>query len=311
MVSLIIPVYKNEESIPGLLEALAQLAGTLSDPLEVVFVDDGSPDRSHALLAALLPQQPFVSQLLVHSRNFGSFAAIRSGLSAAQGRHFAVMAADLQEPISLIEEFFKRLAGGAVDVVIGQRDARRDPMLSGVSSRLFWWTYRRFIEPAIPPGGIDVFGCNDVFRRFLLALEESNSSLVGLLFWMGFRRELVPYARLERKHGKSAWTFQKKLKYLNDSIYAFSDLPVRALFAVGALSTCASVVIAAIVLVAKLTGRIEVPGYTATVLTIVFFGGLNALGLGILGGYLWRAFENTKGRPSAIVMSQQRFEGTR
>jgi glycosyltransferase involved in cell wall biosynthesis len=303
MLSLVIPVYLNEESIDDLLSALTGLHRDID--LEVVFVVDGSPDRSFALLSAKLPEQPFRAQLIRHSRNFGSFAAIRTGLVAASGDHFAVMAADLQEPVSLIKDFSARLRSGDVDVVIGQRTERAD---NSVSSRIFWWLYRRLIQRDIPEGGVDVFGCNQVFRRFLIALEEANSSLVGLLFWLGFRREAVPYQRLARAKGKSAWTLKKKLRYLNDSIYAFSDLPVRVLFAVGLTAIAGAALSALVALVGKLTGYIDVRGYTTLILTVVFFGGLNSLGLGILGGYLWRTFENTKRRPLSVVQSQQVFD---
>ena len=193
------------------------------------------------------------------------------------------------------------------DVTLGKRDARNDPMGSAGASGLFWRMYRRLVQPDVPSGGIDVFGCNQVCRDQLVALDEANSSLVGLLVWIGFRRAFVPYARQARKHGRSAWSFQRKLKYMVDSIYAFSDLPIRLLTRAGALSVLVAVVVGAVVLVQRLRGAIPVAGYTVQVLMIMFFGGLNAFGLGIVGGYVWRAHENTKRRPHAIVMSRREF----
>lgn len=307
MNSLIIPVYRNEESIPDLLTALGTLAGQLADPLEVVFVVDGSPDRSHAMLAQALPNMPFCSQLLLHSRNFGSFAAIRTGLEAARGTFFAVMAADLQEPPELAETFFTQLRGGNVDVVVGTRDSRADPLGSRLASTLFWWLYRKLINPEVPPGGVDVFGCNRAFRDHLLAMGESNSSLVGLMYWMGFRRGCVAYSRREREHGKSAWTFRRKLKYMLDSIFSFSDLPIRLLLLVGLCGIGVAALLGIVVLALRLGGGAMVPGYAATMITILFFGGLNAFGLGLIGAYVWRAFANTQGRPLAIVMNRHAF----
>jgi hypothetical protein len=224
MHSLVIPVYGNEASIGELLEAIAGLSRRLSQPLEAVFVVDGSPDRSYALLRDALPRMPFPAQLLVHSRNFGAFAAIRTGLAAARGEDVAVMAADLQDPIELIERFYDVLARDEADVIIGTRVARADPFLSRVASGVFWWLYRRLVLPQIPPGGVDVFACNRAFRTELLALGEANTSLVGQLFWVGMRRAVLPYERLPRRHGRSAWSFSRKLKYLMDSVFAFSDL---------------------------------------------------------------------------------------
>jgi glycosyltransferase involved in cell wall biosynthesis len=243
------------------------------------------------------------------SRNFGSFSAIREGLRAANGRYFAVMAADLQEPPELVLSFFRALSEEPVDLVLGTRTSRADPLLSRLLSSLFWWVYRTVIEPQMPRGGVDVFGCNREFRDRLLALPESNSSLVGLLFWLGYRRKLISYARQPRLTGKSGWTFKKKLKYLFDSLFAFSDLPIRLLAFFGGLGLVASALVSVIVLIAKLLGLVAVPGYAATVLIVAFFSALNSFGLGVIGSYVWRTFENTKGRPLAIVMTTEEFTG--
>ncbi len=190
---------------------------------------DGSPDRCYPLLQECLPGASFASKLLLLSRNFGSFPAIRAGLAAATGPFFAVMAADLQEPPELAETFFRTLESEQLDIIIGTRSQRADPLISRIASGLYWKLYRKFIQRDIPPGGVDVFGCNKAFRDLFLTLDESNTSLVGLLFWLGFRRKTVSYDRRAREHGKSAWTFQGKLRYLMDSVFAFSDLPIRLL----------------------------------------------------------------------------------
>lgn len=309
MYSLVIPVYRNEGSIPELVGALKTLNEQLGGRLEAVLVVDGSPDRSAELLAHYLPSCPFRSRLVLLSRNFGAFPAIRAGLAEARGPLFAVMAADLQEPPDLIREFFESLESEPVDVVIGSRESRNDPLLTRWSSRAFWLLYRTFVQPEMPPGGVDVFGCNREFRDRLLALDESNSSLVGLLFWLGFRRKIIGYGRRERRHGRSAWTFARRLRYLMDSVFAFSDLPVRVLIFVGAVGLAFSVVFSGVVVAARLSGLIAVPGYAPTVLVVSFFAALNLLGLGIIGSYVWRAFENTKRRPQAIVMARRDFGG--
>lgn len=300
--SLVVPVYRNEGSIPGLVAVCEDLNRQLGERLEVVFVIDGSPDRSLALLQTALPHAGFRSQVLALSKNFGSFPAIRAGLTHARGDFLAVMAADLQEPPDLILRFFRTLEKGGVDVTLGVRTGRSDPLLSRVSSGVFWGLYRRFIQRDMPPGGVDVFGCNRVFRDTLLTLQESHSSLVGLLIWLGFRREFIEYERLARAHGKSAWTFAKKLRYLSDSVFSFSDFPIRVLTYAGVLGLIASAFLAILVFTARVSGMIELPGYTATVIIISFFAALNSFGLGVVGSYVWRAFENTKQRPGAIVL---------
>ncbi|MBL8111851.1 MAG: glycosyltransferase family 2 protein [Acidobacteria bacterium] len=311
MFSVVIPVYRNEESLPELVEALASVAGRVSSPLEAVFVVDGSPDQSLRVLHALLPRAPFPSQVVALSRNFGSFAAIRAGLAAGKGEAFGVVAADLQEPPELLVTFHDALARGEADVVVGTRAGRSDPLFSRVFSGAFWGLYRRLVLPDIPPGGVDVFGCTRAFRDQLLAIEERNTSLVGLLFWLGFRRLEVPYERRERRHGSSAWSFRKRIRYLLDATFAFSDLPIRLVSLIGLAGIAASLVLGAIVLWAKLQGDIPIPGYAATVLTVMFFGGLNSLALGLVGEYVWRVFENTKARPNYVVAVSREFPGER
>ncbi len=307
MMSVVVPVYKNAENIPALLTALGLLANQLRGELEVVFVVDGSPDDSYDQLRWGLRRQTFRSQLLLLSRNFGSFAAIRAGLAAATGDRFAVLAADLQEPPELIVEFDRHLRSDSADIVIGTRARRDDPLFSRAASAIFWSFYRGWVQRDLPKGGVDVFGCSRQVRDEILTLRESNSSLVGLLFWVGFRRQFIPYDRRARQAGRSAWTFTKKLRYLSDSVFNFTDLPVRLLFRIGLLGTMTSLIGGAIILGAKLSGAIPVAGYAATALLIVFFGALNCLGLGIIGGYVWRTLENTKQRPNYMVASRIEF----
>ncbi len=309
MNSLIIPIYKNAENISSLLSALKELNQQITN-LEVIFVVDGSPDSSASLLSQFLPTSGLTAQLLLLSRNFGSYAAIRAGLIAARGERFAVMAADLQEPPELVTTFFKVLESEPVDIVIATRESRADPFFSRLASSMFWRLYKKFVVPEMSEGGVDVFGCNRVFRDHLLQLDESHSSLVALLFWMGFRRKVVSYTRLARQHGKSAWTIKKKYNYFKDSVFSFTDVPIKLLTWVGALGILFSVAMALIILIGRLAGWVNVPGYSATVLTIIFFGALNLLGLGIIGTYAWRTYENTKRRPSALVMTQVDFTST-
>ena len=309
MFSLVIPVYKNEASLDELLAALANLHQALTEHLEVVFVVDGSPDRCFDRLQESLSNAPFQARLLLLSRNFGSFSAIRAGLDVARGPYFAVMAADLQEPPELVVEFFHSLQNEDIDVVIGTREARDDPWINRVSASLFWNLYRKFVAPDMPIGGVDVFGCNQMFRDQLLALEESHSSLIGLIFWLGFRRKLVGYTRQARRHGKSAWTLHKKINYLMDSVFAFSDLPIKVLIGVGGFGLAASLLLGGLALIARLFSEHIIPGYTATVLTIVFFSALNMFSLGLIGSYAWRAYENTKRRPAYVVLRDLQFRG--
>jgi len=304
--SLVVPVYRNAESIAALIEAIEGIAEHVEGGLEAVFVVDGSPDDSHARLLAGLGGWRLPARVVAHSRNFGSFAAIRTGMSLARGSRIAVMAADLQEPPELVVEFLSRLASGDLDVVAGERASRNDR--GDTASKLYWRLYRRFVLGDLPADGVDVFACTAAVRDVICSMESVHTSLVAQLFWVGFRRELVPYDR-RPSPGESGWTFRRKLRYLSDSVFAFTDLPVRVLWALGLVGLLLAVLVALLVLAARLAGAITVPGYAPTILMIVFFASLNLLGLGIIGSYVWRSYETAKGRPGAIVRDVMELPG--
>lgn len=296
--SLVVPVYGNADSIEALVETVSGLAESVDGGLETIFVIDGSPDDSRERLLTALTRTDLNARIVDHSRNFGSFAAIRTGMSLARGERIAVMAADLQEPPELVIEFLRRLASGKADVVAGERASRNDQ--GDGPAKLYWRLYRRFVMADIPATGVDVFACTAAVRDVICALEHVNTSLVAQLFWVGFRREIVPYDR-RPSPGESGWTLRRKLRYLSDSVFAFTDLPVRLLWVVGLLGLALGVLVSIVIVVARAVGAINVPGYAATMLVIVFFGSLNLIGLGIIGSYVWRAYETIKGRPGAIV----------
>lgn len=307
--SIVIPVYGNESTLGALIERLTEVAARLDGPTEAVFVVDGSPDGSLAVLHRLLPRARMRSQLVVHSRNFGSFPAIRTGLAIARGQYLGVMAADLQEPPELMEAFFSRLASGECDVAVGRRESRSDPAMSSIASRTFWWLYRRVVNPAIPRGGVDVFGCTREVADQLLRLDEAHSSLVAQLYWIGYRRAEVPYERRPRPSGTSGWTFRKRVRYLLDSVFAFTDIPISLLTTVGFVGGALTTVAALVVFVGWAMGRIVDPGYTPLMLVLLFSTFTLLSGLGIVGSYVWRTFENSKARPVSIAMSVEGFDG--
>jgi polyisoprenyl-phosphate glycosyltransferase len=311
MLSLVIPVYNNLESLPRLLRELEAFSERLPDDLEVVFVVDGATDGSDRYLREHLPTWRVASRLIELSRNFGSFPAIAGGLEQAGGDVIAVMAADLQEPVDLVLEFQRLLATGEADVVFGVRKRRGDPFWSRWLSEIFWRLYRRFVVSDMPQGGVDVFGCTRQVRDRLMELKESHTNLVALVLWVGFRRAFVPYDRQPRLEGRSQWTVGRKLRYAIDSVFSFTDLPIRALLFLGVAGTAFAAVAAVTVFVMWALGRIPVLGYTPLMLVITFFGGLTALGLGIVGQYLWLSLQNTRRRPNYIVKTSTAFSGQR
>lgn len=309
MLSVVVPVYRNEATIERLLEALTRLAASAPVPVEVVFVIDGSPDGSHQRLRQHLPRAPFAAQLVSLTRNFGSFNAIRAGLERGRGDYFAVLTADLQEPPELALEFLELMRRGEAEVTFGVRASRSDPFLSEVGSRVFWFLYRKLVIPDLPAGGVDVFGCTRRVRDRLVALPQVHASLIALLFWLGFRRGFVPYHRQRRREGRSAWTLARKIRYGFDSVFDVTNLPVQVLLGIGGLGVLVAAGFGSVLLVAKAAGRIEVPGYTSIALAVVFFGGAISLGLGIVGQYVWLVLQELRGRPGYVVASAEVFPG--
>ena len=305
--SVVVPVYGNEATIPALIERLKSMSQGLDAPMETVFVVDGSPDGSLLVLRRLLPLSGMCTQLVSHSRNFGSIAAIRTGLAAARGDYIIAMAADLQEPPELAEKFFDYLSTGDYDVAVGTRTGRDDPRMDKIMSKSFWSLYRRWVNPDMPAGGVDVFGCTKAVANKLIALDESNSSLVGLLYWLGFRRVSVPYRRASRTEGKSGWTFRRKIRYFLDSVFSFTDKPIALLISVGVIGGLLTLLASVAIIVARLMGKIKLPGYTPLMLVMLLSTFALLFGLGIVGSYVWRTYENSKHRPVSVSMSHEIF----
>ena len=306
--SVVVPIYGNRDSLPALVDRLVELDEQRGRCLEGVFVIDGSPDDSLQVLRGILADGRLEAQVISLSRNFGSFSAIRSGLAIARGSYIAVMAADLQEPIEVITSFFDSLEADECDIAVGERIGRDDPTASAFLSRLYWRFYQRFINPEIPVGGIDVFGCTQAIASRIVAFPETRTSMIGLLYWMGFRRKQFPYVRQRRQSGKSGWTFGRKLRYLFDSIYAFTDLPIILLQVLGFVGVVLSLLIGAIVFVGWLVGAVRQPGYTPLMIAIAGSTSAILLAMGVVGSYVWRAYENSKNRPLELVATHEFFE---
>jgi polyisoprenyl-phosphate glycosyltransferase len=304
--SIVIPVYRNEQSINSLFEALEQVNTRLDNRVEVIFVDDGSPDTSVRQILTRMQESNLAVRLLHHSRNFGSFSAIRTGFHNVTGDFIGVISADLQEPPDLLVSFFKRLEDKSIDIVFGSRKSRNDPFFTRIFSNIYWSIYKKLIIKEVPRNGVDVFACKKHVVIAINQLKENNTSLVGMLFWIGFNKDFIEYERLERPYGKSAWTLRKKLRYMSDSVFAFSDIPIRVIRTLGVMGSLISVSLGTFLLIVSVSGKIEVPGYAPIMLAILFGNSAVLVGLGILGSYLWRTYENTQMRPYAISYSDEK-----
>ncbi|EKF9136330.1 TPA: glycosyltransferase family 2 protein [Vibrio cholerae] len=305
--SVVIPVYKNEMNILPLLKALNGIQNKLKSDCEFVFVVDGSPDESEKYLKDNCLEYLDNVVVVSLSKNYGSFTAIRAGMMETQSKYIAVMAADLQEPPELILEFFQTLDSGVADICFGERLSRSDPFAKKLLSNIFWSVYRKFVIPDIPVGGVDIFACNLKVKNSILEIEERNSSLIAQLFWVGYRRVYIPYNRREREVGESAWSFKKRIRYMLDSIFSYTDLPIVSLLFLGVTGLFLSFLYVFIVGVAYSFGLISQPGFASQSILITIFGSSSLLGQGILGCYLWRILENSKKRPLYFIERKSKY----
>jgi glycosyltransferase involved in cell wall biosynthesis len=300
-VSVVVPVYKNEGSIEHLLNRINEIAGAVTGTVEAVFVVDGSPDKSLDVLRSRLPRGGFDAKVLLLSRNFGAFSAIRAGLREARGEATVVMAADLQEPISLIVDMLGIVQRDEADVAIGVRQSRKDGMVSRTLSAVFWKVFNRVSSLELPRGGVDIFALSRSARETLNSFEESSTSLIGLVYWMGFRRQEVPYQRVERQVGKSSWSLQKRINYAKDSITAFSEFPLSVFLWSGVIGAVVSLVFALIGAFQYIFSSDHQSRREITAIGLLFVASYLMAGLGIIGTYLWRLAENVRNRPDSIT----------
>lgn len=305
--SLIIPVLNEEENIPHVVEALdAAFAGEQDVALEIVFVDDGSRDGTFAVLSALVKKDARL-RIIRFSRNFGSHAALLAGFEHCTGDAAAYLAADMQEPPSVLCQMIVKWRDGA-QVVWGTREHRDDPLSARLFSRIYSSLMRRIALKDMPRTGLDLCLIDRKVIHAVVEMREKNTSIFGLILWAGFAQAFVPYSRQARKHGKSRWTLSKKIKLVVDSFVAFSFFPIRLVTYLGLCLSAAGFCYGLFVAVRALLGYTPVQGWASVVTLIVMLSGVQLLMLGIVAEYLWRTFDETRQRPPFVIRDLAGFE---
>lgn len=298
--SIIIPVYFNEQNLPLLYEDIRK---KIIEPAffdyEIVMVDDGSGDNSWAEMEKIAAADENV-RIFHLSRNFGSHAAILCGLEHCTGDCAVVKAADLQEPTELILEMFRSWQQGN-NVVLAVRQDREESGSQIFFANFYYRLVRTFALKQMPENGFDIYLIDRKVINVLSLMDEKNSALTGQILWSGFKTAEVPYVRQERKIGKSRWTLRKKIRLVMDTLYSFSTVPITVVTMVGALAFVISLIWAIVVLINKIAGNIPVSGFTTMFIFQLFSFGITMTTLGVIGGYLWRTFDASRNRPIYIV----------
>lgn len=301
-VSIIVPVYHNAASLPVLYQRLcaveAQLIERHAIALQLIFVNDGSRDASQEALIRIKGQRPEATIVRL-SRNFGAVHASRAGFGFVSGDAFAILAADLQDPPELLLEMVPRWLGGS-KFVIAVRSSREDPLLSRMYSWLYYRLLRLLVLPDYPDGGFDIALMD---RAMLEPMRNcSKNAFIPLLaYWLGYKPDIVGYHRPRREHGRSGWTFTKKMKAFLDVMLGFSVTPIRLISAIGVLVASGSFAYGLAVIINALYGNIPVSGFAALASLITFLLGMIILMLGIIGEYLWRIFDEVNRRPESVI----------
>ena len=298
--TVVVPIYKSQDHIPKLFEYIQQIGDAVGE-VEIVFVIDGTPDNSEQRIFLEAKKYAFKIKVVRLSRNFGVGPALHAALSHVTTSSLVIIGADLQEPIELYIDFFKRLESGEADVFLGERLSRDDPFSMRFFSAIFWWVNRKFINSDTPKGGFDGVGLSAKASKTLAELPELNTSFTSQLQWIGYKQVFVPFHRVRRQSGKSSWTYKRKVKLFADSVYGFTGAPIAILTILGVVSTVLMVFVLFATLFASIMGWMVVPGYATIVILSALGHSVTIMGLGILGGYVHRSFENTKGRPRFVI----------
>lgn len=298
--SIVIPVYYNAENLPPLYADIKQkILDVVDFDVEIIMVDDGSGDDSYRVMLSLAMRDRRI-RIFKLSRNFGSDAAVLCGLMQSTGDCAVVKAADLQEPTEMMLEMYEKWREGC-NVVLAVREGREESRAQEFFADLYYGMTRRFALPNMPKKGFDVFLVDRRVIEVLGRMSEPNSALDGQLLWAGFQTGTVTYIRRERKIGKSRWTLKKKIRLVMDTLFSFSTVPITCVTGLGALSVAGSLLWALDALISKLTGRIEVTGWTMMFIFQLLSFGVIMLTLGLLGAYLWRTFDASRRRPPFLI----------
>ena len=304
--SIIVPVYYNELNLDDLYEKLSDVVFPKLDDYELIFVDDGSKDKSYEKMESLKQKYPKI-KLIKLVKNYGSFVAILAGLSNCDGDCACAISADLQDPPEIILQMLEKLKGDVTTVLAVRKD-REESLFQKAFSNTYYKLMRKFALSNMPKGGFDCFMINRDIIDHIIEMNEKNTSLTGQVLWCSEKIEKIYYVRKKREKAKSRWTLAKKVKYFIDSFVAFSYFPIRFMTFSGILFFLLSIISAIVFVILKLNNQIDVPGWTTLVILILFTSGLQMCMTGVLGEYLWRAYDEVRKRPVYLIERIEEYE---
>lgn len=299
--SVVVAAFNEEGNLPLLHERLLALdwAAMGMEP-EFVYVDDHSRDGTPRVLAGLAARDPRV-KVLRFSKNFGSHKAFTAGLENCTGDAAVILAADLQDPPETIPLLLSKWSEGARVVWAVRGDREGESLMTRLLSRAYYFLMRRFAEVRPPRKGADFLLVDRVVVDELRAAPEKHTSLLSLIQWMGFDQAEITYTKAARHSGRSNWTFRKKVRLAMDSFVSFSYMPLRLASACGLLFAFSGFLYAAVIAIRAVSLGSPVQGWASLMCVLLIVSGVQLIMLGVLGEYLWRTFDEARGRPRYVI----------
>jgi dolichol-phosphate mannosyltransferase len=309
-ISLVIPIFNEQEVIPELFKRLEQVAVSYSEifQLSIIFVDDGSTDESANIIKQITTDLEF--KLIQFSRNFGHQAAVMAGITNANSDAVVIMDADLQDPPEVITEFVKQWQKG-FHVVYGKRISRDgESLFKKTSAAMFYRLLHWLTEVDIPLDSGDFRLIDKKVVESLKGMNEKSVFIRGLIAWMGYRQTPVEYHREARFAGKTKYPLKKMFALASDAILAFSEKPLRLISRIGGAIFFAAFSISTFVVVSTILGLgYRAPGWLSIMLAILTLSGFQILCLGVIGSYVLRVYRQTRNRPVFLVMDEYNNHG--
>jgi len=307
-ISILFPTYNEQENLPLLYKRLSSTVNYLSEyNFEFIFIDDCSSDKTPIEINNLRERDKRVHHLRF-SRNCGSHAAVAAGLSFCNGDLAIVLAADLQDPPEIIPSLIEQWKKG-YKIVWGSRKKRKgEKLITLAMSRLYYFLMNRYAEVKQLPAGADVFLVDRIVIDAYNKSPEKNTSVTMLIAWLGFSQTYITYVKESRYAGTSKWTTSKRFKLFFDSLISFSYVPLRFMSLMGAISGFLGLLYGLVVLVNALRGN-PIQGWSSLMIVVLLIGGFQMGMMGMLGEYLWRTYDETRGRPRYVIEKNTLLEG--
>ena len=301
ILSVVIPVFNEADAIPPFIkDATALFAGHPEMPVEFVFVNDGSVDDTLKILLKFQADDTRI-RVIDLSRNFGKEAAVTAGLEHTLGDAIIVIDVDLQDPLDLIFPMIKKWQEGFEVVLACRSNRESDSRLKSLSARGFYWVHNLLASPKIPANVGDFRLMDRAVIEALKQLPETHRFMKGLFSWVGFRSAVVNYVRPKRGAGRSKFNGWKLLNLAIEGLTSFSTEPLRIWTYIGLCVSIPSFIFAVFIAIRVLISGVDLPGYASIMVAVTFLGGLQLIGIGVLGEYIGRTYMESKRRPIYIV----------